>query len=155
MRILIVVLAFQIGNLPLLRGQSPTSSSETSPKSTATLAGLREQRDVVIGKKRRTLALLQQVTTWYEVDPHHPDAVAKSKELRQFYRSYLTESIKLSKIYQELDAKSPWGKLSPEDREVWGKIDKDIADARNGEEIYSKLRQLEAMGFDHTLEGWK
>jgi hypothetical protein len=97
---------------------------------------------------------LQQVSTWYEVDPKHPDAVEKAKELCQFYKSLLQESVKLSKMYQEVAPATLTG-VSKEERELWLGRDKKIEEVLNDDGIDSKLRQLEAMGFDHTLDGWK
>ena len=139
-----------------LSAQSSDSKQVTPTKPKATLSGVREQRDVVLGKKKRTLALLQQVSVWYEVDPKHPEALAKAKELRQFYKSFLEESLKLNRMYQEVAAAAnSWGKLSKEEQDQWTQRDNDILEIINSDEIDSKLRQLEAMGFDHTLDGWK
>jgi hypothetical protein len=51
---------------------------------------LDKQADVVIGKGRKTLALVKDVTTWYEVDEKHPEALEKGEQLKHFMRQFPT-----------------------------------------------------------------
>jgi hypothetical protein len=164
MRELALLLAMAFGTLaaaqPPAEKQTTQTTSQTptrparaftvppmpSPKpcptvTTVTIRDLEEQMDVVAGKRRKTLALLEQVSTWYEIDQKHPDALAKSRELRQFWQSFEFNYVKLLEMFKvALDKKV----LS-------------MPDSVNtlSDEIDSKLRQLQAMGFELKGDGWK
>ncbi len=98
---------------------------------------LEEQSDVVIGKGRKTLALIREVSTWYEVDENHPEAKEKGEQLRQFLSQFKSEWGTLLRIYD--NNKQRWRNSDLE------KMDEPLA---LNKEIDSKKRQLEAMGFD-------
>ena len=95
-----------------------------------------EQNDVVMGKAQRTLALIQEVSTWYEVDSTHPTALAKSRELRDFYSSFREEYGKLALAYRANESLF-------RDRDILL-----LEESQGAEkEIESKMRRLKAMGF--------
>jgi hypothetical protein len=94
------------------------------------------QSDVVIGKGKKTLALIRQVSNWYEVDEDHPEAKEKGEQLRQFLPQFRSEWDTLLRIYQ--NNKRHWEKSDVEGMEKLLALKK---------EIDSRIRQLEAMGF--------
>lgn len=103
---------------------------------------LKAQVDVVIGRGKRTLALIKSLQRWYEVDKYHPDAVAESKELRQFYPAFQEEYNKLLDIINLND--HLWRNES-EPIDLLAK-DPDFTDLKD--EIESQMRRLKAMGFE-------
>jgi hypothetical protein len=52
---------------------------------------LSDQIDVVDGKGKMTLALIEKVSIWYTVDKDHPQAVEAQEQLRKFYSEYQVE----------------------------------------------------------------
>lgn len=97
---------------------------------------LEEQSDVVIGKGRKTLALIREVSTWYEVDENHPEAKEKGEQLRQCFSQFKREWGTLLRIYD--NNKQRWRNSDLEKMDEPLSLDK---------EIDRKKRQLEAMGF--------
>jgi hypothetical protein len=96
------------------------------------------QADVVIGRGRKTLALIGQVSTWYEADENHADAIAKSEQLRSFLRQFCDEWDGLANLYNA-------NQLVWRDEET-----QRFAEAGDLKKLIDgKLRQLEAMGFSH------
>jgi hypothetical protein len=90
-----------------------------------------------MGKAARTLALIHAVTTWYEVDNEHPDAVSKSKQLREFFRSFHDEYGHLLLMYKA-------------NERILREPDVVILEEamQKSEEIESSMRRLKAMGFE-------
>lgn len=107
-----------------------------APSREEAIQKLYEQNDIVMGKAARTLALIRDVMTWYEVDPEHPEAVSKSKQLREFLGSFHEEHGHLLAMYFANE-----GILRKEDILLL-----DEADSTK-KEIESKMRRLKAMGF--------
>jgi len=103
---------------------------------------LEAQGDVVIGKGKRTLALIKALETWYEVDKDHPDAIAKSKELRQFYPDYQKEYDKLFRI---INLNKQLWRSENEATDVLAE-DPELGDLRK--DIERQMRRLTAMGFE-------
>lgn len=97
---------------------------------------VKEQNDIAVGKEQRTIALIRDVTTWYEVDSSHPDAVAKARQLRDFYAAFHDEYAKLHLTY---GANKSF--FNGEDIFL---LEESMSGA---EEIESKMRRLKAMGF--------
>lgn len=98
---------------------------------------LQEQNDVVMGKEQRTLALIRDVTIWYEVDSNHQEALAKSKQLREFYASFHDEYRSLLRMYRANEGILRHGDVLFLEEAMKG-----------SEEIESKMRRLKAMGFE-------
>jgi hypothetical protein len=98
---------------------------------------LKEQNDTMVGKGERTLALIQDVTSWYKIDSTDPEAGAKSRQLRDFYASFREEYGRLLLMY-EANADV----LRSEDDALLQEATKE------SEEVESKLRRLRAMGFE-------
>jgi len=98
---------------------------------------LQEQNDIVMGKGERTLALIRDVTSWYRVDSTDREAVAKSRQLRDFYASFREEHGALLLMYE-----ANQDVLKPEDTALLQEA------AKESDEVESKLRRLKAMGFD-------
>jgi hypothetical protein len=116
---------------------------------------LDEQSDIVLGKGKRVLALLNHVSTWFEVDPKHQNAIDASRELRQFNASFSDEMAKLQYMFTQSDIMKLWeaairgGDIFME--ELINKLSSTLAlDKR----IKSEMRQLKAMGFDSDGDGW-
>jgi hypothetical protein len=107
-----------------------------APSREEAIQKLYEQNDIVMGKAARTLALIRDVMTWYEVDPEHPEAVSKSRQLREFLGSFHEEHGHLLAMYF-----ANKGVLRKEDILLL-----DEADSTK-KEIESKMRRLKAMGF--------
>jgi hypothetical protein len=97
---------------------------------------IEEQNDTVMGKGQRTLALIRDVTTWYEVDSTNPKATTAAEQLRDFYASFGEEYHKLQLIH-EANEKI----LTSEDILLLQEATK------ASQEITSKMRRLTAMGF--------
>ena len=97
---------------------------------------LQEQNDVVLGKERRTLALIRDVAVWFEVDPKHSEAVSKAKQLREFYAAFHEEYRRLLFIYRANESILERGDILL------------LQEAMSGsDELESKMRQVKAMGF--------
>src|SRR5581483_3404154 len=64
------------------------------------LSLLDEQTDIVLGKEKRVLALLDTVSTWYTINPDNPAALAASVELRTYSSSLIHEDTKLVAMLQ-------------------------------------------------------
>lgn len=101
---------------------------------------LEEQNDIVIGKGKKTLALIREVSIWYEVDENHPDAKEKGEQLRQFFSQFEREWDTMLRIYN--NNKQHWRNADLE------KLDEPLALKK---EIESKKRQLQAMGFSFEV----
>lgn len=98
---------------------------------------LQEQNDVVLGKERRTLALIRDLAIWFEVDPKHSEALSKAKQLREFYAAFHDEYSRLLLIYRDNENILGGGDILL------------LQEALSGaEELESKMRQLKAMGFE-------
>jgi hypothetical protein len=97
--------------------------------------GVKERSDTVIGSGKMVLALIDQVSTWYQVDKDHPNAIAKSDELRKMYPKFLAS---WRDIILYADANKTL--LRAEDLET---IPFDL-----NKDVESKMRQLKAMGFE-------
>jgi hypothetical protein len=113
-------------------------ADESAPKALnrkEAMDGVAERADKVIGSGRMVLALIGQVSTWYELDKDHPDATAKSQDLRTMnakFESYWDDLIGYAEANKSL--------LRDQDLEV---IPLDMK-----KEVDSKMRQLKAMGFE-------
>jgi len=110
---------------------------------TEALDKLNAQIDVVIGKGRRTLALIERSQTWYEVDKNHPDALEEAKDLRAFYPAFQEEYDKLWKIV--IFNKDLWKGKDSADSEAFVLIREPFT---LNKEIESQMRRLKAMGFE-------
>ena len=129
------------GKMAPYTGATVVLDEEADYKATSheeALDKLNAQIDVVMGKGKRTLALIQQLQTWYEVDKDHPDAEAKSEELRQFYPGFQKEYEKLLRI------------AALNDRFWKGEEQLKLMLEPFGlqKEIESQMRRLTAMGFE-------
>jgi tetratricopeptide (TPR) repeat protein len=124
------------GRCERIRERAAEASFKASTREDA-LRKLTEQIDVVTGKGRRTLALIADVSTWYEIDPKHPNAVAESQELRKFLTAFKEEYDKLLSIYVI-------------NEHLYEKEDRALLQGPGdlSEQIESKMRQLKAMGFE-------
>jgi hypothetical protein len=80
------------------------------------------------------LALIGQVSTWYEVDKDHPDAAAKSQDLR-------TMNAKFGGYWYDLMG------YAVANKSLLREQDLDLIPFDLKKEIDSKMRQLKAMGF--------
>ena len=99
-------------------------------------AALTEQVDLVIGRGKRTLTLIEKTEVWLGVNENHPEAKETFRLLRQFHRDYLSESDTLLRLYQ-----SNSDKLAEKDRVG-------IKGAMNLEAVIKrKMTQLRGMGF--------
>lgn len=101
-----------------------------------TVLALVEQSDIVIGKGKKTLALMSQVEAWLEVNENHDSAREVSHRLRQFYRQFKSDYDKLKQIYNSNE-----NKLNESDFSV---MEEPI---KLNENIKRKMTQLKAMGF--------
>lgn len=101
------------------------------------LKWFQEQNDIAMGKGERTLALILDVTAWYKLDSTDREAVAKSRQLREFYASFHEE---YSKLLQICEANADL--LKTEDATLLQEAKKE------SDEIESKMRRLKAMGFE-------
>ena len=81
------------------------------------------------------LALIEQVSTWYQVDKNHPDATAKSEGFR-------TMNLRFNAYWHELLLYADANKSLLQERDL-ALIPFDMK-----KEIESKMRQLNAMGFE-------
>ena len=72
------------------------------PCDAAKLSDLDEQADTVLGKEKRVLALLNDVSTWFTINPKNPDALEASRDLRKFYSSFIEEGKKMSSLLNAL-----------------------------------------------------
>ena len=104
---------------------------------------LKAQVDVVVGKGRRTLALLKSLQTWYEVDKDHPYAVAEAAELRQFYPAFQEE---YKKMYDVIILNERLWRNEQEGTELLMAENPAPSDLKD--EIESQMRRLKAMGFE-------
>jgi len=110
-----------------------------------------EQADVVLGKARRTKALINDVMTWYEVDPKHPDAVAHAETLREFDTTYIDEYKELLTAFRDFQDRGIFPKeLSSkgDDKDLTPVLDILMTALDENKEIESLMRQLRAMGFE-------
>jgi hypothetical protein len=110
-----------------------------------------EQADVVFGKARRTKALINDMMTWYEVDPKHPDAVAQGEALREFYASYRDEFKELLTAYRDFEDQDIFPKEagpSGDDKDLYPVVDALTTALNENKEIESSMRRLRAMGFE-------
>jgi tetratricopeptide (TPR) repeat protein len=123
-------------NCERIRERVAEASFKASTREDA-LRKLTEQIDVVTGKGRRALALITDVSSWYEINPKHPDAVAESQELRKFFTAFKEEYDKLLTIYVI-------------NEHLYEKEDRDLLNGPSdlSGQIDSKMRQLKAMGFE-------
>ena len=99
------------------------------------LNGVAERTDKVIGSGKMVLALIGQVSTWYEVDKDHPDATAKSEDLRKMnstFKSYWRDLM----VYLQAN------------KSLLKETDLEVIPFDMKKEIESKMRQLKAMGFE-------
>jgi tetratricopeptide (TPR) repeat protein len=105
-----------------------------------------DQLNVVLGRGIRTLALIDDVTTWFTVNPENPQATSQSEKLRAFYRSYLEDM----RLFMTM--------IRPfaEDEEAFRIAVKaqhptalQISEAMDrSKTIRNRMQQLQAMGFD-------
>lgn len=115
---------------------SETSHFAVPPFDNQAPSALDVQADVVIGKGRKTLALIRSVSYFYEVDEHHPQAITDSEQMRKFLRQFQDEWDGLVRLRSD----NPES-LGNEDVQKLG----EAADLKK--QIDSKLKQLQAMGF--------
>jgi len=81
------------------------------------------------------LALIGQVSTWYEVDKDHPEATAKAEDLR-------TMNLKFNTYWHDLILYADANNSLLQEQDL-ALIPFDMK-----KEIDSKMRQLKAMGFE-------
>ena len=114
---------------------APGDSAQKAQSRKEAIDGLAERADKAIGSGRMLLALIGQVSNWYEVDKDHPEASAKSADLRLMkskFATYWHDLIDYSDANQSLLREQ----------------DLDVIPFDTKKEIDSKMRQLEAMGFE-------
>jgi len=99
-----------------------------------------EQIDIVTGEGRKTLALIEDLLRWQEIDPEHPSAQRASDQLRVFLPRYQHDFNQLVQMVALCygDKASEWPAPLLHDLHPIKQLD---------EEIDSKKRQLDAMGF--------
>lgn len=124
-----------------------------------TFSDLDAQADIVLGKEKRVLALLREVSTWFEVNPKHPTALDSSRELRRFMGEFSDEDGKLLYMARQVDrlraeSNDTTRSLSEKATVMEGVADKLKKTTDNSNQIVSGLRQLEAMGFEVHGNGW-
>ena len=111
------------------------NSAQKAQSRNDAIDGLAERTDRVIGSGKMLLALIGQVSNWYEVDKDHPEASAKTDDLRNMRTKFVTY---WSDLMDYADANQSL--LREQDLEV---IPFDLK-----KQIDSKMRQLVAMGFE-------
>jgi hypothetical protein len=117
--------------------QPSGTANESAPKALnrkEAMDGVAERADKVIGSGKMVLALIGQVSTWYEVDKDHPDAAAKSQDLR-------TMNAKFGGYWYDLMG------YAVANKSLLREQDLDLIPFDLKKEIDSKMRQLKAMGF--------
>jgi hypothetical protein len=120
-------------------------SSATLPKAGAvTAAAIQRQGDLVLDKKKSTEALADQVIAWYEINPKHPGAVEKVKELRGSYKSLLAENMTLLDMMREYRIQT----AGDENVDTLLTLSSHVNEVANHSVVDGKVQQLEAMGFD-------
>lgn len=172
---LFLIMILMLGTILIGRveGQTKTTTTNktaiTKPFSmkTVDVTKLKEQIDVVIGKQTRTLALLEDVSTWMGIDPEHPEAVSQGKKLRDFYEQTEFEFKVAGFMYQEISSDicsmipscqgdSDFHNMTNLEYTTLRKVNAEYLAtthilykvAEQQEELRSKRRQLEAMGFE-------
>jgi hypothetical protein len=127
---------------PYASSTSPIQSSVTDDHSAQkarnrqdAAEGVSERTDKVIGSGKMVLALIGQVSTWYEVDKSHPEAAEKSGDLRVM-------NLRFNTYWRELML------YADENKSLLQEQDLAIIPFDMKKEIESKMRQLNAMGFE-------
>lgn len=100
------------------------------------VAALTEQADKVIGRGKRTIALIIDAETWLGVDDNHSKAKSTFQQLRQFYRDFKYDFDTLLRMYEANKAK-----LSDRDFAIL------TEPLEINDKIKHKMTQLKAMGF--------
>lgn len=120
---------------PIHSGNASGDSAQKAQSRKEAIDGLAERTDKVIGSGRMLLALIGQVSNWYEVDKDHPEAAAKSQDLRNMKSKFDTYWHELI-VYADAN------------KSFLGEQDLEVIPFDAKKEIDSKMRQLEAMGFE-------
>ncbi|MEK6211930.1 MAG: hypothetical protein AABM64_16435 [Pseudomonadota bacterium] len=114
----------------------PPETRFSFPSRDKALSALIEQADKVIGRGKRTLALISQAEIWLGVNEEHSEAKHTFRQLRRFYRDFQYDSDTLIKLYE-----ANKGKFKDADLAVVS----EPLDLK--EQIKRKMTQLKAMGF--------
>jgi len=120
---------------PINSGSALGDSTQKAHNRNEAIDGLAERTDKVIGSGKMLLALIGQVSNWYEVDKDHPEAAAKSQDLRNMKSKFDTYWHDLS-VYADAN------------QSFLGEQNLEVIPFDTKKEIDSKIRQLEAMGFE-------
>jgi hypothetical protein len=113
---------------------APLSTQKAANHAEA-VEGLKERSDTVIGSGKMVLALIEQVSTWYQVDKEHPTAIAKSEELKRMYPKFFAS-------WRDIILYAEANKSLLKEQNL-GAIPFDL-----NKEVESQMRQLKAMGFE-------
>ncbi|MGB9456517.1 MAG: hypothetical protein WCB12_10760 [Bryobacteraceae bacterium] len=147
---------FDRSSLDKVQISVPTSAKELK----AQAEKIFDQTDVVTGKQEMTLALIDEVKTWFKIDQEHPDAIAKSEKLRTTYASYRFEYSTMMGLVQHfftaIGVPEDTDKLTDADIAKFNTICPDylkVLDTAGpltevDKKIESQMRQLKAMGFE-------
>lgn len=103
------------------------------------------QNNVIIGKGKLVLSLIERLQIWYEIDKDHPKAQADAEELRRAFPEYMSALETASKLYTANK------KFEHKDRQRYlMNLPVDELDEATAlmKEIDSQKTRLEAMGFD-------
>jgi hypothetical protein len=76
------------------------AGSKLYPSRDAAIRALTEQSDQVIGRGKRTLALLQHAESWLTINEEHPEAKKVFDQLRSFSRNFNLEFLTLRNTYR-------------------------------------------------------
>lgn len=120
---------------PIHSGNGPGDFAQKAHNRNEAINGLAVRTDKVIGSGRMLLALIGQVSNWYEIDKDHPEASAKSDDLRNM-------KLKFDTYWHDLTG------YADVNRYLLREQDLEVIPFDMKKEIDSKMRQLEAMGFE-------
>jgi hypothetical protein len=106
---------------------------------------MEDQIDTVIGKQKMMLALIDESSSWMQVDSKHTDAVATFQKLRRFEGEWMENSKLL--LFMVGGA--------PDDDFGWfDRMHEKIAELMDvNTKIFSGLTQLKSMGLDTEVTG--
>jgi len=128
------------------------AQSTTQPKKqpdckrpTYSTSVVEDQIDTVIGKHKMMLALIDESSSWMQVDSKHTDAVATFQTLRRFEGEWMENSKLLLFMFGE----------APDDDLGWfNRMNENISDLMDvNTKIFSGLTQLKSMGLDTEVTG--
>ena len=103
----------------------------------AAIPAITNQSDIVIGKGKRVLALINSAEVWLQINEEHTEAINAFRELRKFYSAYEREFKTLIQMHSSNKAI-----LSNNDISLFSDPMSD------NEKIKRRMNQISAMGFN-------